>query len=130
MTLSPENLWDLLKHVKSWLINLERAGEARKKESVEALRAVLSAVRETESYLRRLRTKGREQNIEDKLALLWTELSYKLTDIGLDKLAKKCFMKGKYWADRDKYTDAYFERYGVSLELIEHIVLRQLNSIK
>ena len=130
MTLSPENLWDLLKHVKSWLINLERAGEARKKESVEALRAVLSAVRETESYLRRLRSEGRDQNMEDKLSLLWTELSYKLTDIGLDKLAKKCFMKGKYWADKEKYSDAYFDKYGVSLELIEHLVKKHLKRLK
>lgn len=129
MTLSPENLWDLLKHVKTWLINLERAGDARKKESVEALRAVLNAVRETESYLRRLRSEERDQNMEDKLSLLWTELSYKLTDIGLDKLSKKCFMKGKYWADKEKYSDAYFDKYGISLELIEHLVKKHLKEL-
>ncbi len=130
MTLSPENLWDLLKHVKSWLINLERAGDARKKESVEALRSVLSAVRETESYLRRLRLEGRDQNKEDQLSILWTELSYKLHDLGLEKLEKKCFMKGKYWSDRDKYSDKDFDKYGISLELIEHIVKKQLKTIK
>lgn len=129
MTLSPEDLWKLLKHVKTWLINLERASETRKKESVEALRAVLNAVRETESYLRRLRIEGRDQNKEDVLSTLWTELSYKLHDLGLEKLEKKCFMKGKYWADRDKYNDAYFEKYGISLELIEHIVKKHLKEI-
>lgn len=130
MTLSPEDLWKLLKHVKTWLINLERASETRKKESVEALRAVLNAVRETESYLRRLRSEGRDQNKEDVLSTLWTELSYKLNDLGLKKLEKKCFMKGKYWADRDKYSDEYFEKYGISLELIEHIVKKHLKEIE
>lgn len=130
MTLSPEDLWKLLKHVKTWLINLERASETRKKESVDALRAVLNAVRETESYLRRLRSEGRDQNKEDVLSTLWTELSYKLNDLGLEKLEKKCFMKGKYWADRDKYSDEYFEKYGISLELIEHIVKKHLKVIE
>ena len=128
-TLSPDNLWDLFKHVKSWLINLERASEKRKKESIEALRAVLSAVRETESYMRRLKTKGRDHAIEDRLSALWTELSYKLSDIGLEKLAKKCYMKGKYWANREKYSDDYFDKYGISLELIEHIVKKHLKNI-
>ena len=36
-------LWELLKHARSWLANLNRASEERQRQSVEALRGIITA---------------------------------------------------------------------------------------
>ena len=41
------SLWELVKHLKQWLVNLRNAGQARKTESIDALRAVIVAARQT-----------------------------------------------------------------------------------
>lgn len=90
----------IITHIKRWVTNLVRAKSERKKQSKEALRAVIKAVRETAIYLRILR-EGRPKSIarERKLSLLWTELSFRIEDLGLKKLASRCSIMGRYWAD-------------------------------
>lgn len=44
-------LWELVKHLKQWLINLSRASDERKAQSKVALRAVIIASRNTAAYL-------------------------------------------------------------------------------
>ena len=48
------SLWALIKHLKSWLTNLRRAGDERKRQSIKALRAVIIAARNTRAYLRKM----------------------------------------------------------------------------
>jgi hypothetical protein len=50
----------IITHVKKWVTNLLRAKSERKKQSKEALRAVIKAVRETTIYLRILREEGQK----------------------------------------------------------------------
>jgi len=81
--------------------NLKRAKDKRKKESIEALRKVVIAARKTSVYMRQVQETGnRSHDTEAELAVLWTELSFALQDLGVDKLAKRCYIKGKQWADR------------------------------
>ena len=63
----------IITHVKKWVTNLLRAKSERKKQSKEALRAVIRAVRETTIYLRDLREGGQKSiKKERELSLLWT----------------------------------------------------------
>ncbi len=131
MDITTTQLWEMFKHVRTWLTNLERASDERKKESINALRAVIKAVRKTESYLRRLDKEGQDHTMEDELSTLWTDLSYQLTDLGLDKLAAKCFLKGKYWANRENYSETKFhDKSVISLQMIEHLASKHLRHIK
>ncbi|MDH5384651.1 MAG: hypothetical protein OEY18_08090 [Candidatus Aminicenantes bacterium] len=100
----------IITHVKKWVTNLLRAKSERKRQSKDALRAVIKAVRENTIYLRILR-EGRQKSIarERKLSLLWTELSFRLEDLGLEKLANRCSIMGRYWADPAVFTQDFLD---------------------
>ena len=88
--------WALLKHLHSWIGNLNRAGKQRRLDSVAALRQVVVSARETHAYVRYLtRKKVRDEHREANIAAHWTELGFRLSDLGLGKLAKRCDIKGK-----------------------------------
>ncbi|MDH4219736.1 MAG: hypothetical protein OEW23_13280, partial [Candidatus Aminicenantes bacterium] len=46
---------------------------------------------------------------ERKLSLLWTELSFRLEDLGLEKLANRCSIMGRYWADPAVFTQDFLD---------------------
>ena len=95
--LADSALWELVKHLKQWLINLRRAGRARKRESIEALRAVIIAARATRVYLRRLAANGQQDHAEEaRLASLWTELGFVLADLGLEAPGLNRMIAGAY----------------------------------
>jgi len=115
-------LWEIFRHSYQWLANLRRAKTARKKESVQALREVILASRRTTVYIGQLRDTGqRDHEKEAVLSELWTRLAFTLEDLGLEKLAEKCKIKGKQWAD-PAYSDAAFlARADNKLETIENL---------
>lgn len=125
-------MWELVKHAGSWLNNLKRAKQARKKDSIEALRKVVLAARRTSVYMRQLNEAGaRSHETEAELAVLWTDLSFALQDLGVNKLAKRCYIKGKQWADPSQMDKDYLEKADVGLEKMEQLanaVLLELNS--
>ena len=54
-----------------------------------------------------------------RLALSWTYLSFELQDIGITKLAKRCQIKGKQWANPNQYDEDFLQKADVSLERME-----------
>ncbi len=93
-------LRELIKHGYSWLSNLRRAKGERKRQSINALRQVITASRETAVYIRQLNDNNRrDHDVERHLSNLWTELGFALSDIGLTKLARRCNIKGKHWSN-------------------------------
>jgi len=118
-------LWELLRHLKSWLTNLQRAGDGRKRESIEALRAVVIAARHTQVYLRRLHANGQDHGEEARLAGMWTELGFRLRDLDLARLAKRCEINGRYWADPGQFDDDFLHKADVGLARMEQLA-RQL----
>lgn len=119
---SPALLWELFKHLRSWLSNLSRAGQARRKASVTALRNVIIAARETQVYMRQLEeTQTPHHASESRLATLWTQLGFELSDLGLNKLAKRCHITGKNWADPAFYDEDFLQKADVSLEQMEKL---------
>ena len=124
--LTGAGLWDLIKHIKRWLTNLNRAGKERKAQSIEALRSVIVAARSTGAYIRQLRDTGRQSHeMEAKLSEQWTRLGFLLSDLGLNKLAKRCDINGRYWSDPDQFEEGFIEKADVGLESMEKLA-RQL----
>ncbi|MDJ0778045.1 MAG: hypothetical protein QNJ85_09295 [Gammaproteobacteria bacterium] len=120
--LTEAGLWALLRHAGRWLANLRRAGRKRRLESRAALRAVIMAARRTRAYVRNLeRQRTADPAIEADLAELWTTLGFRLQDIGLGSLAKRCDIKGREWADPAQLDPAFLARADVSLERMEQL---------
>ncbi|SHG93528.1 hypothetical protein [Ferrimonas marina] len=88
------SLWELSKHAASWLVNLRRAKQSRRQESIAALRQVILASRQTRIWLQQPSISPEQQQT---LATLWTELSFTLSDLGVEKLAKRCDLAGAQW---------------------------------
>ena len=121
---------NLITHVKRWVSNLLRARTKRKAESKEALRSVIRAVRETEIYIRKLNEGGKKSiKSEKELSLLWTNLSFLLRDLKLEKLAERCEIKGKYWADPSRYDSDFLNKAGTKLPEVERVALLALAEI-
>jgi len=119
-------LKELFRHLGSWLANLKRAGAARKRESIDALRAVVIAARHTQVYLRDLHDNEQQDHREEaRLAGTWTELGFRLTDLGLARLAKRCDISGRYWADPERFDDGFLHKADIGLERMEQLA-RQL----
>ena len=120
------SLWELFKHLKQWLINLSRANRERQRQSVAALRAVVIAARQTQAYLRLLHDSALQDHAQEaKLSEMWTALGFELTDLGLTKLAKRCDIKGRYWANPDRLDSDFLQKADVGLERMEQLA-RQL----
>ena len=116
------DLIGVLTHVKRWISNLKRAGTKRKAESRKALRSVILAVRETEIYIRHIKDGGRKSiKTERDLSLRWTELSFELQDIGLGKLADRCRVTGKFWADPSRFEQSFLHELAEKLSQIERL---------
>lgn len=125
------SLWELVKHLKQWLVNLRNAGQARKTESIDALRAVIVAARQTSAYVRRLNELGQQDHAEEaNLTAMWTELSFKLADLKLSKLAKRCDIKGRYWANPAQIDAEFLEKADVGLERMEQLARQMVAEIE
>ena len=124
------SLWVLIKHLKQWLTNLARASNERKTQSKEALRAVIIAARDTATYVRRLKDTGvQDHGEEGRLSAMWTELGFRLEDLGLSTLAKRCDIKGKYWADPAHYDSEFLKKADVGLERMEQLARQMVAEI-
>jgi hypothetical protein len=124
-------LWELVKHLKQWLLNLRRASRERKGQSIRALRSVIVAARHTNTYVRQLSDTGiQSHETEGKLAIKWTELGFELKDLGLAKLAKRCEIKGRYWANPSKFDKSYLQKADVGLERMEQLAKQIIAEIE
>lgn len=123
-------LWALFKNGATWLTNLKRASQARKTESRKAVRQIVTAARETAVYVRRLNgIEVHDHKTEARLSRLWTELAFTLEDLKIDKLAKRCMIKGKYWSNPDHYNEDFLEKADISLERMERLAREILADI-
>lgn len=121
----------LLRHAIQWLANLRRARESRKRESIQALRRVVTAARETTVYLRQLNNEQRRDHaVERHLTVLWTELGFALQDLGLHKLAKRCQITGKHWASPEHFREDYLQQADVGLERMEQLARQLLAEVE
>lgn len=124
------SLWALIRHLGAWLNNLRRAGDARKRQSIKALRRVITAARTTRAYLRKLNDTARQDHAQEaKLAEKWTRLGFELQDLGLGALAKRCDITGRYWADPTQFDQEFLQRADVGLARMEQLARRLVAEI-
>lgn len=124
------SLWVLIRHLKQWLTNLRRASLERKKQSIKALRAVIVAARRTRAYLRKRKHDSAVDHAEEaRLAEMWTRLGFDLKDLGLGKLAKRCDISGRYWADPAQFDDDFLDKADISLARMEQLARQTLAEI-
>jgi len=125
------SLWELVKHLQSWLSNLRRAKSKRKEESKQALRQVILASRATYTYVRSVNETGKQSHAEEgRLSSEWTKLSFKLEDLGLSKLAKRCDIKGRYWSNPDQFDPAFLDKADIKLAQMEKLAQQTLAEIE
>ncbi len=118
--LSALNLAKLIgTHLATWLRNLARAKQDRQQESLRAVNGVVAALRMTQAYTRGLQAGERNHSTEGEMAAKWTELAYELERLGLDALAKKCDVSGRYWADPSQFDQAFLAQAGTDLAVLE-----------
>ncbi len=124
------SLWELVKHAMTWVVNLKRASNDRKLQSVDALRKVIIAAQRTSVYLRQIKDTGiKSHQMEAELSVLWTELSFKLEDLGIESLAKRCRIKGKHWTNPDAMDGNELEKSDVGLEKMEQLANEILRDV-
>lgn len=122
----------IITHIKKWVTNLLRAKKERKKQSKEALEAVILAIIETQIYLGDIKERGKKaksKKIEKNLALLWTGLSLKVRSIKLEKLAASCKDLGKYWVDPSLVSKDFIEGLKCNLSEVEKLAENILDQI-
>lgn len=113
--------------VLGWF-NLLRKGKLERSERERrAIKALYVALNETCLYFRRLdrpqlaRSKKerlefeRSVQVEEALSRLWIEASVELRDVNSD-LAKRCYLKGNYWVDRDGWSDDDVRKANIKLK--------------
>jgi len=109
---------------------LRRAKGERKRQSIYALRNVILSSRETAVYIRQLNETGRrDHSVERRLSVLWTDLGFALSDLGLNKLAKRCNIKGKHWSDPTHYDQEFLDKADVKLDRMERLASELLFEI-
>jgi hypothetical protein len=97
---------------KEWFQSLRTRNREERERYTTALRALYTALNETQIYVGRLARPAygggprAERNIEteEKLSRLWTEASIQLRDFNLD-LAGRCLIKGDYWTNPDAWPE-------------------------
>ena len=108
----------LLKYLLQWLRSLSRASKERKAACIHAIDGVISGVRKTERYCRE-RDQGKvNPDTEARLAAMWTELGFELVALGVRKLAKRCDVKGQYWASPEKFSAEWWGQADIGLDLL------------
>lgn len=108
-------------HAAKWLHNLWRASEDRQKESMRAIDKVIPALRMTSAYCRGLDKGIVNPTTEGEIAAKWSELANELEALGLKALAKKCDVKGRYWANPDQFAPGFLEQADISFEAVEKL---------
>lgn len=121
--ISTTTLMSLATALGKWLQSLTRARHETRNAAREALRDVIIATRETAVYCRFLKEDHhrRDPDTEAHLAMLWSTLGFRLEDIGQRGLAKRCQIKGRYWADQGQFGEEFLQAADISLATVERM---------
>lgn len=108
-------------HVGRWLANLRRAGDARRQQSLRAVNAAVSLLRQTQAYARGLKAGKQDFNMESRLAGSWADLSFELAQLKLPALAKKCDLMSRFWADPAAFPPAFLADADIGFAAVERL---------
>ena len=114
--------------LKEWFEAISSHKKRRDEEHEEAIEALYTALNETRIYIGRINRAGeshRDEDTEAKLSRLWTKASRKLRKVD-SHLAKRCFMKGDYWANPDGWTEEDIARARIQIDKVFRAARRLL----
>lgn len=121
---------DIAGHLAKWLVNLGRAKEKRKHESLRAVDKVVSLTRRSMVYGRALKAGHRDFKIEADLAASWSDLAGTLRELKLEALAKKCDLLSRHTADPEQFSAQFLADADLSFASIEALARRTAVGIK
>lgn len=111
-----------------WFGLLRKEQKERQELERKAIKALYVALNETLTYFRRIEHPefagpdnkdefARNIKTEDALSRLWMEAAVELRDVNPD-LSQRCFMKGVYWTDRDRWDEEKVRAANIKLEVL------------
>lgn len=111
-------LLSLVSLAHSWLAKQSAERARRDAEYRTALDRLGTAVNATEFYLHRRREGSpRSEDKESDLSALWDSAGRALRHIN-PTLARRCRIKGKYWADPAKWTSTQIDELDIRLKSV------------
>jgi len=61
---------------------------------------------------------------------MWTELGFRLGDLELTSLAKRCDISGRYWADPDQFEEDFLRKADIGLARMEQLARQMIAQIE
>ena len=115
---------------RAWLqFFLERVDSKTQQEN-EAISSLIDALRKTVRYIGDITkdSASKSSESEDVLSKIWSETAKKIRPFN-SKLAEKCFFKGIYWADNERFTEEEIVKLGFKIETMKQHVSSAIESI-
>jgi hypothetical protein len=100
--------------IGTWLLNQR---EKQLKRDDDAVKTVLLALNETESYIAEWNAGKRDRSRERRLVTFWTDAAVAIRRKDAD-LAQRLEMKASYWTNPDNWTAADVERAGIQIKVV------------
>lgn len=116
--------------VMKWVGAIVNRVEARRKKEEEALKAIMSILFQTTIYMKNIvdSYESRSLEKEHELGRVWYETSILVRPYHPD-LAERCFFKGLFWGDRDRFTEQDLVVKKMKLYNIEEDIAKAIKSI-
>lgn len=125
-----QTLGTLANYLIQWLQGLLRASKQRKIDCLTAIDGVISGIRQTQAYCR-ARDEGKANpQTEANLAAMWTQLGFELDALGIKRLAKRCDVKGRYWASPKQFSEEWWDLADIELDSVDQLARRLKAEIK
>lgn len=108
----------VFQHIITWL---KLATDEKKRSNEDYKKALLSvyfAANETKTYMATVkRRKKPDARREAELSRMWTQAAVEIRELDAE-LAKKCLLRGDYWADPTAWTQDELDQAKISLKEI------------
>lgn len=116
--------------IMEWVSAFINREEARKNKEEEALKAIMSSLFQTTIYMKKVLDSSelRSQETEHELGKMWHDISILVRPYHPD-LAERCFFKGLFWGNRDRFTEQELIDKKLKLYHIEEDIAKAIKSI-
>jgi len=113
-----------------WVGAIINREEAHKKKEEEALKSIMSSLFQTTIYMKKVLDSDelRSHETEHELGRMWYETSILVRPYNPD-LAERCFFKGLFWGNRDRFSEQELIDRKMKLYHIEEAIAKAIKSI-
>lgn len=108
-------LLSVFKEFREWILGLDKSNLEKNKEDKTALKSIYLALTETKFYFTYRKDNPQDRVREMQISKLWFDASIELKSIDID-LAQRCFLKGDFWTDPNKWKQNENEEINISID--------------